>query len=90
MQENNLVVVDKIASEDYKTKTMVEMLKALGAERKAMIVMPGVDAKVIKSAANIPGVKTALVNTINAYDLLCYDKVIIDKSAVEKIEEVYR
>ena len=90
VQENNLVVVDKIASEDYKTKTMVEMLKALGAERKAMIVMPGVDAKVIKSAANIPGVKTALVNTINAYDLLCYDKVIIDKSAVEKIEEVYR
>ena len=90
VQENNLVVVDKIASEDYKTKTMVEMLKALGAERKAMIVMPGVDAKVIKSAANIPGVKTALVNTINAYDLLCYAKVIIDKSAVEKIEEVYR
>ena len=90
VQENNLVGVDKIASEDYKTKTMVEMLKALGAERKAMIVMPGVDAKVIKSAANIPGVKTALVNTINAYDLLCYDKVIIDKSAVEKIEEVYR
>ncbi|HAN44149.1 MAG TPA: 50S ribosomal protein L4 [Ruminococcaceae bacterium] len=87
--ENNLVVVDSIAVEDYRTKTIVEMLKALGAEKKALIVMPSVNEKVIKSASNIPGVKTALVNTLNVYDILNYDKFIVAKDAVAKIEEVY-
>ena len=87
--DNSLIVVDNIAVEDYKTKTVAQMLSNLGADKKALIVMPEVDAKLIKSAANIPGVKTALVNTINVYDILNCDKFIVAKSALEKIEEVY-
>ncbi|MDO4944039.1 MAG: 50S ribosomal protein L4 [Ruminococcus sp.] len=87
--DNNIVVVDAIKTEEYKTKTMVEMLKALGAEGKALIVTAESDAKVIKSAANIPGVKTATVNTLSVYDILNYDKFIVSSEAVKKIEEVY-
>lgn len=87
--DNNLIVVDNIAVEGYKTKAVAEMLSNLGTDKKALIVMPEVDAKLIKSAANIPGVKTALVNTINVYDILNCDKFIVAKSALEKIEEVY-
>ena len=87
--DNNIIVVDKIAFADYKTKDMVKMLSALGVEGKALIVMPESDSKVIKSAANIPGVKTALVNTLNVYDILNYDKFIVASDAVAKIEEVY-
>ena len=88
--DNNMIVIDSIKTEEFKTKTMVAMLKAIGAEgSKALIVMPEADAKVIKSAANIPGVKTALVNTINVYDILNYDKFIVSQDAVAKIEEVY-
>ena len=87
--ESNFVVVDSIAMEDYKTKTMVEMLKALGAEGKAMVVTAASDHKVIKSAANIPGVVTAPVNSVNVYDVLNCNKFIIAKDAVLKLEEVY-
>ncbi|MDE5742528.1 MAG: 50S ribosomal protein L4 [Oscillospiraceae bacterium] len=88
--DNNMIVLDNIAMDEYKTKTMLAMLKAVEAEgSKALIVMPEVNSFVIKSAANIPGVKTALVNTINVYDILNYDKFIIVKDAVAKIEEVY-
>ncbi len=87
--DNNLIVIDSIALDDYKTKDIVKMLAAVGADKKALIVMPEVDDKVIKSASNIPGVKTALVNTINVYDILNYDKFIVAKDAVAKIEEVY-
>ena len=87
--DNNLIVVDNIAVEGYKTKAVAEMLSNLGADKKALNVMTEVDAKLIKSAANIPGVKTALVNTINVYDILNCDKFIVAKSALEKIEEVY-
>ncbi len=88
--DNNLIVLDTIKMEEYKTKTIIAMLKAIEAEgKKALIVMPEVDAKLIKSAANIPGVKTALTNTINVYDILNYDKFIVVKDAVAKIEEVY-
>ena len=88
--DNNMIVIDSIKTEEFKTKTMVAMLKAIGAEgSKALIVMPEADAKVIKSAANIPGVKTALVNTINVYDILNYDKFIVSQDAAAKIEEVY-
>jgi len=87
--DNDLIVVDNIAVEGFKTKAVVEMLSKLGADKKALIVMPELDQKLIKSAANIPGVKTALVNTINVYDILNYDKFIVAKSALEKIEEVY-
>lgn len=87
--DNNLIVLDSLTLDSYKTKTVVEMLKALGVEGKALIVTAEADSKVIKSAANIPGVKTAAVNTLNVYDILNYDKFIVVKNAVGKIEEVY-
>ena len=83
---SNLIVVDSIALEGFKTKAVVEMLKALGSEKKALIVLSEVDAQVIASAANIPGVKTAQVNTLNVYDILNADKFIVVKDAVSKIE----
>ena len=88
--ENEMIVVDNITMNEYKTKDMIKMLGAIGAEgSKALIVMAEPDSKVIKSASNIPGVKTALVNTINVYDILNYDKFVVSKEAVAKIEEVY-
>lgn len=88
--DNNMIVLDAIKMEEFKTKTVVNMLKAIEAEgKKALIVLSENDSFVIKSAANIPGVKTALVNTINVYDILTADKFIVVKDAVAKIEEVY-
>ena len=87
--DENLVVVDNIKTDEFKTKTMVEMLKALNATGKALIVTAEADAKVIKSASNIPGVKTATVNTLCVYDIMNYDKFIVSSDAVKKIEEVY-
>ncbi len=87
--DKDLIVVDSITTDEYKTKTMVSFLSAVGADRKALIVIPEVNDKVIKSARNIPGVKTAQVNTINVYDILNADKLIIDRDALTKIEEVY-
>ena len=88
--DNNIIVLDDIKMNEYKTKTVVDMLKAVNPDgAKALIVMPEVNSFVVKSAANIPGVKTALVNTINVYDILNYDKFIVVKDAVAKIEEVY-
>ena len=89
VKDGDMIVMDNIAVEEFKTKTIVNMLAALGADKKALIVMPEVNEKLIKSANNIPGVKTALVNTINVYDILNHDKFIIVKGAVEKLEEVY-
>ena len=89
VQEESLVVLDSMTVDAYKTKTVATMLNALGAEKKALIVLPSVDQKLIKSANNIPGVKTAQVNTINVYDILNADKLIVLKDAVAKIEEVY-
>ena len=89
VSENEMVVVDAIKTDEFKTKTMVAMLKALGAEKKTLIVLDSVDSKVIKSAANIQGVKTTQANTLNVYDILNCDKFVIVKGAVEKLEEVY-
>lgn len=86
---NNIIVVDSITTDEYKTKTMVNMLKAVGAAKKSLVVLASKDEKVVGSCANIPGVKTAYVNTINVYDILNADTFIIAKEAVEKIEEVY-
>ena len=86
---NNLVVVDKIETEGFSTKTMAAMLKALGAEKKALVVLPTADKTIVKSFANIPGVKTALYNTINVYDILNADKFIVTEAAVRMLEEVY-
>ena len=85
----SLIVLDALTVEGFKTKTVVECLKALETGKKTLIVLASNEANVIKSAANIPGVKTAQVNTINTYDILNADTVIVVKDAVAKIEEVY-
>ncbi len=85
----DVIVVDAIALDAIKTKSIVDMLAAIGSEKKALIVLPSVDEKVIKSARNIAGVKTAQVNELNVYDILNADKLIIAKDALAKIEEVY-
>lgn len=87
--ENEMIVIDKVEMDAYKTKTIVEMLKAVGSERKALIVLPENNQHIVSSARNIPGVKTAQVNTLNVYDILNADKFIVIKDAVAKIEEVY-
>ena len=87
--DNDMVVVDAIKTDEFKTKTIVNMLNALNVDGKALIVLDTNDKKVIKSAANIPGVKTATVNTLCVYDILNCDKFIVAKDAVAKIEEVY-
>ena len=86
---NEMIVVDAIKTDEFKTKTIVAMLKAIGAENKTLIVLDSVDKKVIKSAANIEGVKTTQSNTLNVYDILNCNKFVIVKGAVEKLEEVY-
>ncbi len=85
----NMIVVDSIVTEEYKTKTMKAMLEAIGAAKKTLVVLSEADAKVIKSFANIPGVKTAQVNTINVYDVLNCDSFVVAQAAVSKMEEVY-
>ncbi len=86
---NDIIVIDAITTDKFSTKTMAAMLNAVGSQKKALIVLPTVDKKVINSARNIPGVKTAQVNELNVYDMLNADKLIIAKEAVEKIQEVY-
>ena len=87
--DNELIVLETISMDEYKTKTIAAMLKAVGSEKKALIVLPEKNEKVIASAANIPGVKTALVNTLNVYDILNADKFIVLQDAIAQIEEVY-
>ena len=89
LANGELIVVDQIALEEYKTKKVVEMLKALNVERKALIVLPEKNDYLVKSAANIPGVKTALTNTINVYDILNGGKFVVTVDAIKRIEEVY-
>ena len=84
-----MVVVDNITATEYKTANMAEMLKAIGAAKKTLIVLADVNGFVIKSCANIPGVKTTQWNTINVYDILNCDSFVVAKDAVAKIEEVY-
>ena len=88
-QSDEIIVIDSIALDEIKTAKIAAMLTAVGSERKALIVLPEVDEKVIKSARNIAGVKTAQVNELNVYDILNADKLIIAKDALTKIEEVY-
>ncbi len=86
---NEMIVIDKIETAEFKTKVMVKMLAAVGAAKKALVVLAENDEKVIKSLANIEGVKVALVNTLNVYDILNCDSFVIAKGAAEKLEEVY-
>ena len=84
-----MIVVDNITATEYKTKDMVKMLAAVGAAKKTLVVLPEVNSFVIKSCANIEGVKTTQWNTINVYDILNCDTLIVAQGAVAKIEEVY-
>ena len=86
---SSLIVLDELKLETYKTKVVADCLKAIGAGKKSLIVLGENDAFAVKSCANIAGVKTAQVNTINTYDVINADTLIIVKSAVAKIEEVY-
>jgi large subunit ribosomal protein L4 len=87
--DNDFIVLEGITLENYKTKAVIEMLNALGVEKKALIVLPEVNNVVIKSASNIQGVKTTQVNNLNVYDILNASKVIVLKDALAMIEEVY-
>ena len=84
-----MVVVDAIAAQAYKTRVMSDMLKAIGFEKKALVVLAEKDDKVYKSLSNIEGVKIAYINTINVYDILNCGLFVVAKAAAEKIEEVY-
>ena len=84
-----MIVLDALTMEAPKTKEFATILKNVNAAKKALVVMAEKNENVIKSAANIPNVETALVNTINVYDILKYDSFIITTDAVKKVEEVY-
>lgn len=88
VQENKFIVVDAIKLDEIKTKRMKETMDNLKVG-KALVVLNENDQNVVLSARNLPTVKTALTNTINVYDILKYDTVVIDKAAVATIEEVY-
>ena len=88
-QEENLVVIDAIKMDEIKTKSFVGFLNAVEATGKSLVVTPEVRTNVVKSAANIPGVRTTIASTLNVYDILNADKFIIDKAAIEKLQEVY-
>lgn len=83
-------VLDSLSLEEIKTKKMAAVFKALEADKKVLLVLSEKDETVIRSARNIPGVKTALVNTLNVYDVLNADAFIVVKEAVAQIEEVYK
>lgn len=89
VENNEIIVIDELKFDAPKTKEMANLLTKLNADKKALIVMDTKDVNVIKSANNIPTVATALVNTINVYDILKYNSFIITKDAVRKVEEVY-
>jgi large subunit ribosomal protein L4 len=89
VSENEILVLDNLSLENIKTKQIVNLLSNLKVDESALIVISGKDENVERSARNIPGVKTALVNTINVFDILKYNKFIITKDAVSKVEEVY-
>ena len=86
---NALIVLDAMTLENYKTKTVVETLANIGAAKKSLVVYADANKVLVNSTRNIAGVKAAGVNTINTYDILNADSLVIVKDAVEKLEEVY-
>ena len=88
VQDEKIFVIDEIKVDEIKTKTMVELFKGLSVD-KALVVLKDNDQNVILSTRNIANVKTALTNTINVFDILKYDALVLDKAALETIEEVY-
>lgn len=89
VKENEIIVLDQLTMSEPKTKEMIKVLGNVNAGRKALIVMAEKDENVIRSAANIPGVRTALVSTMNVYEIINHTNFIVTKEAVKKIEEVY-
>ena len=89
VKENEIIVLDQLIMSEPKTKEMIKVLGNVNAGRKALIVMAEKDENVIRSAANIPGVRTALVSTMNVYEIINHTNFIVTKEAVKKIEEVY-
>ena len=87
--DNEMAVIENLAMDEFKTKTIVNMLKGIGADKKALIVTAESDKFVAQSASNIPGVKTATPGTLNVYDILNCDMFVVAKDAVSVIEEVY-
>ena len=85
----SIIVLDELTLETYKTKVVADCLKAIGAAKKTLIVLADNNPFAVKSIANIEGAKAAQVNTINAYDVINADTLVIVKSAVAKFEEVY-
>ena len=88
--ENEIIVVDELKFEEPKTKEMIKFLQAVNAAKKALIVTADKDENVVKSAANIPGVRTVLATTMNVYEIVNHESFIVTKEAVELIEEVYK
>ena len=88
VQDNKFIVVDALQMDEIKTKTFANTLANLKVN-KALVILNENDSNVVLSAKNIPSIKTALTNTINVYDIMKYDTVVIDKAAVATIEEVY-
>ena len=90
LADNEIFVVEGLKATEYKTRPMVEMLRALDAERKPLVVLPEVDKMTIKSFANIPGATTCQANNLNVYQILNHRKLVISKESVEVMEEVYK
>ncbi|MCI8645836.1 MAG: 50S ribosomal protein L4 [Firmicutes bacterium] len=89
VEEKEIIVLDELKMEAPKTKEMVKLLENIKAEKKALIVMAEKDDAVVRSAANIPGVRTTLVGTMNVYEIINHTSFIVTKDAINKIEEVY-
>ena len=87
--DKEIIVLDELKFDAPKTKEMIKVLANVKAGKKALIVMAEKDENVVKSAANIPGVRTALVGTMNVYEIVNHDSFIVTQEAVKKIEEVY-
>ena len=89
VQNSEIIVLDQLNMDAPKTKEFVQILKNINANKKALVITAEKNENVIKSARNIEGVQTSLVNTLNVYDILKYDSFIITTDAVKKVEEVY-
>lgn len=87
--ENEIIVLDELKFDAPKTKEMVKLLENVKAGKKVLIVTAEKDENIVKSAANIPGVRTALVSTMNVYEIINHTNFIVTKEAINKIEEVY-
>ncbi len=89
VQDNQIIVLDSLSLEKGKTAEIKSLLKAFGVDGKALVVTLGVDGNVRRAVANLPEVYAAQWNTLNVYDIMNYDKFIITREAVAKVEEVY-